>query len=65
MYAFSIMCAEVFTQELPFRGYDAWDIKKVVLKGERPSLPTIDVPEEVRTRGPRNFAAKRQLIKHV
>ena len=48
VYAFSVMCAEVFTQELPFRGYDSQDIKKAVLRGERPALPTIDVPEEVR-----------------
>ncbi|GMH84723.1 hypothetical protein TrST_g13221 [Triparma strigata] len=48
VYAFSIMCAEIFTQQLPFRGYDVEDIRKVVVEGERPELPSIDVPERVR-----------------
>ncbi|GMH65033.1 hypothetical protein TL16_g04102 [Triparma laevis f. inornata] len=47
VYAYSIMCAEIFTQQLPFRGYDVEDIRKVVVEGERPELLSIDVPDRV------------------
>jgi serine/threonine protein kinase len=46
VYAFAIVMWEIFTQELPFRGYDPSDIARVVVEGERPEIPTIDVPVE-------------------
>ena len=46
VYAFALVMWEIFTQTLPFRGYDAEDIARVVIKGERPDIPTLDVPVE-------------------
>lgn len=45
-YAFALVMWEIFTQELPFRGYDIEDIKKNVINGDRPEIPTLDVPQE-------------------
>ncbi len=46
VYAFALLLWEIFTQELPFRGYDVDDIKKRVCRGERPEVPTLDIPVE-------------------
>jgi hypothetical protein len=45
-YAFALVMWEIFTQELPYRGYDVEDIKKNVINGKRPEIPTLDVPQE-------------------
>ena len=59
VYAFALVMWEVFTQTLPFRGYDAEDISRVVREGERPEIPTIDVPVECRDIMKRGWSGER------
>ncbi|GLD96677.1 hypothetical protein PINS_up005360 [Pythium insidiosum] len=45
VYMFGILLWEIFTREIPFRGFDVSDIRRKVLAGERFRVPTIDCPE--------------------
>jgi hypothetical protein len=44
VYAFALVMHEIFTQELPFQSYDVDDIRRNVIGGTRPEIPTLDVP---------------------
>jgi serine/threonine protein kinase len=47
VYAFGIVLHEILTGEVFLDGYDTLDIRRQVLAGERPRVPTIDCPEAV------------------
>ncbi|POM72976.1 TKL protein kinase [Phytophthora palmivora] len=46
VYMFGILLWEIFSRDIPFRGYDISDIKRRVLAGERFRVPTVDCPRE-------------------
>jgi len=48
VYAFGITLCELFSGELPFRGWDYMDIRRKVTAGDRPELPRFDCPDDVR-----------------
>lgn len=50
VFMFGVLLWEVFTRDVPFRGYDVSDIRKKVLAGERLRVPTIDCPLECQMR---------------
>lgn len=67
-YAFAILMWEIFSQELPFRGYDVEDIKRNVVRGERPEVPTLDVPaecQEIMKRGWSHDPSERPSFKEI
>lgn len=46
VFMFGILLWEIFSRDIPFRGYDVSDIKRRVLAGERFRVPTVDCPRE-------------------
>ncbi|CEG46602.1 tkl protein kinase [Plasmopara halstedii] len=46
VYMFGILLYEIFSRDIPFRGYDIVDIKRHVIAGERFRVPTLDCPRE-------------------
>ena len=47
VYSFGVLLCELFSQEVPFAGYEIDDIRRAVTRGERPRIPTVDTPEPV------------------
>lgn len=47
VYAFGILLHEIFTGDVPFDGCDFYDVRRRVCAGDRPRVPTLDVPEEI------------------
>ncbi|KAE9049538.1 hypothetical protein PR001_g3220 [Phytophthora rubi] len=50
VFMFGILLWEIFSRDIPFRGYDVSDIKRRVLAGERFRVPTVDCPHECQVR---------------
>lgn len=48
VYSFGILLFEIFSGEIPFRAYDVEGINRAVCNGERPRIPTLDTPIEIR-----------------
>ena len=48
VYAYGVLCCELFSGEVPFCGYDYMDLRRKVPAGERPDLPRFDTPEDLR-----------------
>ncbi|KAL4172009.1 hypothetical protein KRP22_007185 [Phytophthora ramorum] len=46
VFMFGILLWEIFSRDVPFRGYDVSDIRRRVLAGERFRVPTVDCPRE-------------------
>lgn len=44
VYMFGMVLWEIFAREIPFHGYDVCDIKRKVVAGEMPAIPTMDCP---------------------
>ena len=47
VYMFGMVLWEMFARCMPFQGYEIYDIRTAVLKGDRPVIPTIDCPLEI------------------
>ncbi|CAM9099857.1 unnamed protein product [Ascophyllum nodosum] len=47
VYAFGILLWEIFYREIPFKGYEASDIRGVVVSGGRPKIPRGACPPEI------------------
>jgi hypothetical protein len=45
VYMFGVLLWEIFTRDVPFRGYAVADIRRKVLAGERFRVPSIDCPD--------------------
>ncbi|KAJ8599583.1 hypothetical protein CTAYLR_004686 [Chrysophaeum taylorii] len=48
IYAFGVLLCELFTSAIPFREYDFLDVKRAVLRGQRPPLPKFDTPGPIK-----------------
>jgi len=48
VYAFGVLLWEIFAQEIPFSGYDIDGIRSAVGRGDRPRIPTVDTPQDIR-----------------
>ncbi|CAM9229101.1 unnamed protein product, partial [Choristocarpus tenellus] len=48
VYAFGFLLWEMFSSEVPFRGYELSDIREAVLSGTRPKVPRGECPEIIR-----------------
>ncbi|OQR96224.1 serine/threonine protein kinase [Achlya hypogyna] len=46
VYMFGVLLWELFSRDVPFRGYDVDDIQRKVLAGDRPAIPTLDCPQK-------------------
>ena len=49
VYAFGILLHEIFSGEVPFDGCDFYDVRTRVGRGDRPRVPTLDVPDAIQT----------------
>ncbi|KAG0597872.1 hypothetical protein M758_12G027000 [Ceratodon purpureus] len=48
VYSFGMLCFEILTGDMPFQGLTLREVKRKVLRGERPQLPN-DIPERLRS----------------
>mmetsp|Transcript_50125 Transcript_50125/g.64246 ORF Transcript_50125/g.64246 Transcript_50125/m.64246 type:complete len:175 (+) Transcript_50125:687-1211(+) len=49
VYSFGILLCEIFAQEIPFNGYELDDLRRAVIRGERPRVPSLDTPQVIKT----------------
>lgn len=47
VFAYAMVVWEIFTENIPYRGYSIQEIKDEVVRGHRLRIPTIDCPVEI------------------